>query len=69
LPSVLSEKDITSTAEGQRRLLDVESGPVCRALAAVRKDGSTVDVEVRAMLAAFHGRPAIIGMMRDISRK
>ena len=37
--------------------------------AAVRKDGSTVDVEVKAMRATYLGQPAIIGMMQDISGK
>jgi PAS domain S-box-containing protein len=66
---VLTEKETAASAQAPRRLLDAEAGPIRRAFTAVRKDGSTVDVEVRAMQATYLGRPAIIGMMRDISAK
>jgi len=69
LLSVLTEKDTAATAEAPRHLFEVEAGPICRVFAAVRKDGSTVDVEVKAMRATYLGQPAIIGMMQDISGK
>jgi PAS domain S-box-containing protein len=69
LLSVLTEKDLGATAESSRRLLDLEAGPICHVFAAVRKDGTAIDVEVRAMRGTHRDRPAIIGMMRDISSK
>ena len=69
LLSVLTEKDLAATAESSRRLFDLESGPVCHVFAALRKDGSSIDVEVKIMRATYVDRPAIIGMMQDISGK
>jgi PAS domain S-box-containing protein len=36
-------------------------------LAAVRKDGSTIELGLQGNRATYLGRPAILGMMQDIS--
>ncbi|OFZ89797.1 MAG: metal-dependent phosphohydrolase [Betaproteobacteria bacterium RBG_16_64_18] len=36
---------------------------------ALRKDGTTIDVGVHGARASYRGRPAIIGLMQDISEK
>jgi PAS domain S-box-containing protein len=67
--SIPAEKDLVATSETLRRLFKTETGPFSHAFAAVRKDGSIVDVKLKAIRATHLGRPAIIGMMQDISRK
>ncbi|MHB8666740.1 MAG: response regulator [Burkholderiales bacterium] len=69
LLSIPAEADLAVTAETLRRLFKEESGPFRHQFAAVRKDGSTIEVELKAIRATHLGRPAIIAMMQDISRK
>jgi PAS domain S-box-containing protein len=70
---------------GQQRWLFVRSGEdraaeerACRVLAgetshretqAVRKDGTTYDVEVRSVPIQYHGRPHVLAMARDITAR
>ncbi|MFH1045125.1 MAG: PAS domain S-box protein [Pseudomonadota bacterium] len=62
-------KDVAAVADTVRRLFEEEAGPVSQAFAAQRKDGSIVELELQGIRATYLGRPAILGMMRDISAK
>ncbi len=42
---------------------------VIHSVAAVRKDGSIIEFELQGIRAAYRGRPAIVGMMHEISAK
>lgn len=66
---LLAEKDRATIAENQRRLLAGEVRSISYDFTALRKDGSAVEVGVSSTRATYHGRPAIIGMMQDISEK
>jgi PAS domain S-box-containing protein len=66
---LVAEKDRNAIAENNRRLLTGEMQSISYSFTALRKDGSTVEVGVSSTNAAYHGRPAIIGMMQDISEK
>jgi PAS domain S-box-containing protein len=67
--SVVAEKDRDIVAENIRRLLAGETRSVNYAITALRKDGSTVEVGVHGARATYKGRPAVIGLMQDISEK
>ncbi len=68
LPLIV-EKDRGGVAENMRRLLAGETRSISYNFTALRKDGSSVDTGVNSSLATYHGRPAIIGLMQDISEK
>jgi PAS domain S-box-containing protein len=67
--SVVAEKDRDIVAENIRRLLAGETQSLNYGFTALRKDGSTVEVEVHGARATYNDRPAIIGLMQDISEK
>lgn len=69
LLSIAGEKDAAAMAETLRRLFKEKTGPFSHAFAAVRKDGSNIEVELKAVQATYLGRPAILGMMQEISAK
>ncbi len=69
LLSIAPEKDAAATAETLRRLFKEKTGPFSHAFAAARKDGSIIEVELKAVQATYLGRPAILGMMQEISAK
>jgi PAS domain S-box-containing protein len=62
-------KDVTAAAETLRRLFQEEVGPVSHAFAAVRKDGSIIELGLQGIQALYQGQPALLGMMQDISEK
>lgn len=66
---LLAEKDRARVAQYQRRLLSGEAQSISYNFTALRKDGSAVEVGVSSTRASYRGRPAIIGMMQDISEK
>jgi PAS domain S-box-containing protein/putative nucleotidyltransferase with HDIG domain len=66
---LLAEKDRATIAENQRRLLAGEAQSISYDFTALRKDGSAIEVGVSSTRATYHGRPAIIGMIQDISEK
>jgi PAS domain S-box-containing protein len=67
LLSVVAGKGLAAAAGILRRLIEDEPGPVSHAFTAVRKDGSSIEVELQGTRAAYRGRPAIIGMIQEIS--
>ena len=67
--AVVAEIDRGTVAENIRRRLEGEVQSVSYNFTAVRKDGSTIDAGVHGSLATYRGRPAIIGLMQDISEK
>lgn len=69
LLSIAAEKDAAATTETLRGLSKEKTGPFSHAFAAARKDGSIVEVELKAIRATYLGRPAVIGMMQDISQR
>jgi PAS domain S-box-containing protein len=62
------EKDAAAAAGALRRMSE-EDGPVSHAFAAARKDGSIVELEMQGVRATYRGRPAIIGMIREMPSK
>ncbi len=67
--SFVAEKDRTMVAEKMRQRIAGEAASAAYTFSAVRKDGSTIDVGVHGSRATHEGRPAIIGMIQDISEK
>jgi len=66
---LIAEKDRGTVAENIRRLLAGDIPSVDYSFVALRKDGTSVEVGVHSALATYRGRPAIIGLMQDISEK
>jgi PAS domain S-box-containing protein len=69
LSSFPVEKDAAAVADALRRADKEDAGPVSLVFAAVRKDGATVELELQATRATYLGRPAIIGMIQEVSEK
>ena len=67
--SVVAEKDRGAVMESIRRQIEGEVPSVAYGFTAQRKDGSMLDVGVHGAGATYRGRPAIIGLMQDISEK
>ena len=66
---LVAEKDRGMVAENMRRRIVGEVQRTSYGYTALRKDGSTVEVGVHGARATHRGRPAIIGLMQDISEK
>ncbi len=66
---LIAEKDRGTVAELNRRLLAGEMPSIAYSFIALRKDGSSVDVGAHSALATYRGRPAILGLLQDISEK
>jgi len=67
--SVVAEKDRGLVAENIRRRVDGEMQRVAYNFTALRQDGSLIDVGAHGAGATYRGRPAIIGLIQDISEK
>lgn len=67
--SIIAEKDRGGVAEILRRRPEGEVRTMEYSFSAVRKDGSTIEVGAHGACATYRGRPAIIGLMQDISEK
>ena len=67
--SIVVEQDVAAVADALRRMLEAGAGPLSHAFSAARKDGSVVELELQGMRADYAGRPAILGMVREISQK
>jgi len=67
--SIPIKKDVAAAADTLRRLFEEEPGPVSHTFAAVRKGGSIIEIELQGIRASYLGRPAILGMIREISGK
>jgi len=67
--SVVAEQDRGMVAENMRRRFEGEVANVSYSFTAVRKDGAMIDIGVHGTRATHGGRPAIIGLVQDISEK
>jgi len=65
----VAETDRSQIAENMRRLLDGESLSVAFEFGLVRQDGMTIQAGASISRSMQDGRPAIIGMLQDISQK
>jgi PAS domain S-box-containing protein len=68
LPLIV-ERDRSSVAENNRRLLAGEVRSIPYNFAALCKDGSVVEIGAHASGATYKGRPAVIGLVQDITDK
>jgi len=67
--SLVAEKDRATIVENVRRQIEGEIRSVTYNFTGLRKDGSTVELGTHGAAATYLGRPAIIGMLQDISEK
>ena len=67
--SLVAEKDRSAVAENVRRRVEGKPESISYEFTGVRKDGSTIDVGVHGARATHRDRPAIIGLIQDISEK
>jgi PAS domain S-box-containing protein len=67
--SLVVEKDQGTVREYMRLRLEGEMRSVSYTYTAIRKDGALIDVGVHGSRATHAGRPAVIGLMQDISEK
>ncbi len=65
----IAENDRGTVAENNRRLIAGETQSIGFNFTALRKDGSVIEVGVHGSRATYRGRPAIIGLLQDISEK
>lgn len=67
--TVVVPTDRLIIVENMRQRLDSKIASVPYRFTGLRKDGSTIQVEMHSARATHGGRPAIIGLMQDISDK
>ncbi|MFH1044651.1 MAG: PAS domain S-box protein, partial [Pseudomonadota bacterium] len=67
--SLVTENERAAVAENVRRWLKGGTRNISYSTTALRKDGSTVEISVHGSRADYRGRPAIIGMVQDISER
>jgi PAS domain S-box-containing protein len=65
----ISGADRGTVMENMRRLLDGEVQSAAMDFGALRRDGIVIQLGVHAARATHEGRPAIIGLLQDISEK
>jgi PAS domain S-box-containing protein len=64
-----AEKDSAIVAENIRRRLEGEVQSGSYSFTHLRKDGTTVEVGVHGTRSSYRGRPAIMGLMQDITER
>ncbi len=67
--TVIAEKDHNNVLENIRRRIEGEVGTVSYDFTGLRKDGSMTRIGVHGSRASHRGRPAVIGLIQDISEK
>jgi PAS domain S-box-containing protein len=67
--SWIVEADRGMVAENMRILLEGEATSVAIDFGVLRRDGVTIQIGVNGALATYQGRPALIGLLQDISEK
>ena len=67
--NVIAEKDRAAVADSMGRRLRGETLSESFTASALQKDGSSIEIGVHGARAMYRNRPAIIGMMQDISEK
>jgi PAS domain S-box-containing protein len=65
----VTESDRGRVAEAMRRLLAGEAKSIAMEFGVLRRNGVVIQVGANSTFAIHDGRPAIIGMMQDISEK
>ncbi|MDS4020739.1 MAG: bacteriohemerythrin [Candidatus Competibacter sp.] len=66
-PDLIAQPDRERIGESLRRCLDGETGGIRHTFGAIRKDGFPIDIEVNGETVDYEGRPAIVGMVLDIT--
>ena len=66
---VVAEKDRAFAMENRRRVIEGEVRSTSYTFTALKKDGATVEVGAHSTRATHRGRPAMIGLLQDISEK
>ncbi|TNC97625.1 MAG: PAS/PAC sensor protein [Gallionellaceae bacterium] len=66
---LVAEQDRSLVTKNIRSRLEGEEQSISYGFTAVRKDGSLIDVGVHGARATHLGRPAILGLMQDVSEK
>ena len=66
---LVAEKDRQIIAENMRQRIEGNIANVAYHFTGLCKDGSTIEIGVHAASASHNGRPALIGMMQDISER
>lgn len=66
---VVAEKDRNAVAEKLHMRLKGDVDQISYTFTATCKDGHEIEVGVHGARASFHGRPAVIGLMQDITDK
>ncbi|MBE0612273.1 MAG: PAS domain S-box protein [Burkholderiales bacterium] len=67
--SIVAEQDRGTVTENVSRRIEGDIETIKYDFAGLRKDGSIVDIGVHGASATHRGRPAVIGMVQDISEK
>ncbi|MEK7875967.1 MAG: PAS domain S-box protein, partial [Pseudomonadota bacterium] len=67
--STVAEKDRGTVAENIRRRIDGEVASMSYEFTGLRKNGSMIQLGVHGVRAVHRGRPAVIGLIQDISEK
>jgi PAS domain S-box-containing protein len=67
--SLVAEKDRSTVEKNNRRLITGETRSIGYSFTALRKDDSEIEVGAHSSGATYRGRPAIIGLLQDISEK
>lgn len=65
----VAETDRGKVTEAMHKLFEKVQHSIVLDFSVIHKDGATVTVGANANLAIYHGRPAIIGLIQDISVK
>ena len=65
----VAEKDRKKVRETMRARLEGEKQVVAHAFTALRRDGTMIEVGIHGARGVHRGRPAIIGLMQDITEK
>ncbi|MDP3088101.1 MAG: PAS domain S-box protein [Methylotenera sp.] len=66
---IVDERDRSLVSENIRIRAVDEENDINYTFSALRKDGSKIDVGVHGAQASYRGRPAVIGLLQDISEK
>lgn len=69
IEALIAEADRTLVAENIRRRLEGEIADIHYNFVGLRRDGSTINVEVHGRAFEYEGRPAVIGLIQDISQR
>ena len=67
--SVIAESERATVQENIRKWLQGDARSISYSTTALRMDGSTIEAGVHGTRATYRGRPAILGMVQDISEK